>query len=189
MDRDIERLATAQAHNVSGRQLADHGLFSEAISSFQAAITLAPDYLEAYSNLGKTYNEAGSFQPALAVCQEMLRLQPNSPAVLQNMAKTYGEMGRLNEALSYYYQALDLAPASASAWSDLFLTLNYTFASPEAIFLEHCKFQRFKHLEASLPSALTGPRFQLGSDASKLNIGYVSADFREHPVANLLMPV
>ena len=141
---------------------------------------------EFLNNLARTYNEAGAFADSLAVCQEMLRLNPNSPAVLQNIAKTYGEMGRLNEALSHYYQALALNPDSPSTWSDLFLTLNYTFATPEAIFLEHSKYRRFDTWPGI--RATSTPR-RRSIKNRRINLGYVSADFREHPVAHLLAPV
>ncbi len=176
-------VSKAEICNQAGQKLAEVGLFAEALPHFKEAISLAPNYLDAYNNLAKTYNEAGAFADSLTVCQEMLRLQPNSPAVLQNMAKTFGELGRLNEALNYYYRAIALNPDSPSTWSDLFLTLNYTFATSEAVFLEHCKYRRFD------PPFPTAPAFYPPRSSNKdrrINLGYVSADFREHPVAHLL---
>ncbi len=195
-DSDVKR---ARELNARGIRLGDAGLFNEAIADFKEAIAIGPDFLEAYNNLGKVYNAAGHFEACLDVCQKMLAQNPRLPMVLQNIAKTYGEMGKLSESLSFYYQALQICAESgsssayASALSDFFLTLNYTSASREAIFLEHCKFGRFDHPASQTrhpPSLKMAPvDGLLEKEGRPITLAYVSGDFREHPVAHLIVPI
>lgn len=177
-----QKIAIAEEHNLQGIKLAQAGFFDRAISLFKEAVHLYPEYAEAYSNLGKAYNETGDFENSIRACQNILTIVPDSPATLQNIAKTYGEMGRLNESLSYYYKAIELNPLSSTAFSDLFLTLNYTFASREAVFMEHLKFSRFN-------KKLPAPKLLKKGKDGRINVGYVSGDFREHPAAYLIAPV
>ncbi len=178
-----EHFSRAEEHRARGIRLTEAGLFNEAIAEFKQAIALHPDCLEAYSDLGKAYNEAGSFDLALEACFKLLERAPALLAPIQNIAKTYGEMGRLNEALSYYYKLLERDPDRSSARSDLLLTLNYTSASREMIFFEHAKFSRF--------DAFSEDQYRdfKPNKKTKITIGYVSADFRDHPVAYLIAPI
>ncbi|MCC2630430.1 MAG: domain/SEC-C motif protein [Candidatus Paceibacter sp.] len=178
-----EKISKALELNTQGIKFADKGLFGQAIACFTEAIELLPTHWELYNNLAKTYNEAGDFQASINTCLYLIQKFPiNSGSNFQNIAKSYGEMARHNEALSYYYQALDRNPDSKSVYDDLLLTLNYTFASRQSIFLEHAKFGRFDKPEIKRPHVRTPHN-------RKINIGYISPDFRDHPVGYLMKPI
>ena len=93
--------------------------------------------------------------------------------------------------MAYYYKALEIDPHSSSALSDFFLTLNYVPASRETIFMEHCKFGQFDITPASAkPSA--SPLKLRGEPSPRggvITLAYISADFHEHPVAHLIVPI
>ncbi|MES2436816.1 MAG: tetratricopeptide repeat protein [Patescibacteria group bacterium] len=177
----------AQAAHAQGLAYLEKGMFGEALFHLKKAITLVPNYLEAHNTLGRAYNETGDFELSIQTCLHILSQNPQAYFVLQNIAKSYGEMGRHAEALSYYYRYIALSPTAATAYSDLFLTLNYLPMSREAMFVEHYKFHIFDKNNTN--SNYLYQKNIHDSSKRKIKVGYVSGDLREHPVAHLFVPV
>jgi predicted O-linked N-acetylglucosamine transferase (SPINDLY family) len=93
----------------------------------------------------------------------------------------------VSEAIECHRQVVRLRPASAAAGSDLLLTLHYDPAFDRRRLRDEAVRWAEKHAEPL--TRLAAPH---GNDAGgdrPLRIGYVSADFREHPVARLMEPV
>ena len=123
-------------------------------------------------------------QEALAACETALRLQPDLAPAHANLGMTLQEMGRLEEAGAALEEALRLAPETQDAHTARIMNLHYqTQVSEAEIF---AAAQRF----ATQIKAPVNTQFKnLPEPARRLRIGYVSGDFRQHPVGFFLAPV
>src|SRR5437764_416717 len=104
--------------------------------------------------------------------------------------------GRLDEAEQAYRQVLALEPRSAveleptyrAAWDNLLYALHYHPAyDAAAIFAEH---RRWAELHADpLTRGYVAVHHNDRSPDRRLRIGYVSPNFREHPVGRAMLPL
>jgi protein O-mannosyl-transferase len=67
----------AESQNTRGTELAQQGKLDEAISQFQMAINITPDFVLAYQNLADALAQQGRFDEAIAACQRALQIDPN----------------------------------------------------------------------------------------------------------------
>lgn len=176
----------ADAYNNFGALLKELGRSNEAVANYRTALALRPEYVEAHNNLGVALMEQGDYDGAIACYHDALSLRPNFAQAHNNLAAILKDMGRLEEALAEYRAALALQPDSAQTYSNLLLTLQYGGASHTERFAEHRRYaERF---ETPLKSAWL-PHHNKRNPGKRLKIGYVSADFRKHSVANFIEPV
>lgn len=76
------------------------GRYSQAIDAYSQALTLKPDYLEAYLNLGLVYYKLGRYPDAIGIYKKVLDLNPDS-------SETYNNLGTMYLLDSQYPQAID----------------------------------------------------------------------------------
>lgn len=103
-------------HNLTGALCAATGRLDDAITHYDQAITLAPDYVEAYSNRGNALKEARRIDEALASFDEAIRLKPDYAAAYVNRGIALYRSKRLDASLASYDRAVRLDPASAEAY-------------------------------------------------------------------------
>jgi Flp pilus assembly protein TadD len=80
----------------------------DALSSYDRALAVRPDYAEALSNRGNVLRLLRRFDDALASYDVALRLRPDYPEALSNRAVTLQALDRLDEALASCDRALAL---------------------------------------------------------------------------------
>lgn len=175
----------AEAHNNLAQLLAKQGKLGEAVATYRQAIKLRPDYAEAHNNLGVALLQLGQVQSALASFDLAIRAKPKYAEAPANMAGAYADQGRLDEAIASFRKAVELKPRDAAHHSNLLFALHYHSAiTPEAMYAEHLQWAQ-RHAEP-----LRRKPHALDLDSScRLRIGYVSPDFRRHPVATFIEPV
>ena len=100
----------AEAHNDRGVILAANGLFSEAISCFERAVTLKAGYVEARNNLARGLRSVGRFDEALTQFELVLKSAPESPVAHFNLAAVFELAGRKPAAEKHYRSAISLRP-------------------------------------------------------------------------------
>ena len=177
----------AEAHNNLGLALLNQGRLEEARLSFEQALYLRPDLVDAQNNLGLACNAQGEPDQALASFEHALQIDPNHFGALTNLANACKDQGRAAEAIAYYRKALALRPENAPVHSNLLLALQYPpGADPREILAESRRFAR-QHAEPLAGTIEPHPR--RSAAGRRLRIGYVSADFREHPVVSFLEPI
>jgi tetratricopeptide (TPR) repeat protein len=118
-----------------GVRLARQGLLREAINSFDKAIRLKPDYVEAYTSRGAVYNSLAQNERAIKDYDEAIRLNPRYAEAYYNRANVYSDSGQPERALKDYDAALGLNPGYAEAYHNrslVYLTLARSEAATDA---------------------------------------------------------
>ncbi len=158
-----------------------------AIERFRQAVQLRPSYFEAHLNLADALEEAGRLEEAARTYQAILSFRPDSAEAYSGAAGVLQDQGRPERAAAAYRKAVDLAPQNAILHSNLLLHLHYDAGpSPAEILAGHREWDA-RHAQ---PLALLGPApLQRSDPQAPLRVGFVSADFRCHPVGFFLAPV
>jgi FkbM family methyltransferase len=123
----------AGAYNRQAVNLAMQGRLEEAISHFNQALWLNPDYTEAHSNLGNIYYFQGQYESAIACYERALRLDSNFAVAYNNLGTALSCLGRYDEAATHCRRALSLQPAYAEAHNNLGIALKGQGQLDEAI--------------------------------------------------------
>lgn len=175
-----------EALNNLGAAMEASGLLTEAAGCYRSAIDARPTYAEPYNNWGNVLRKQGRFTHAIARHLQALRLKPTFSAAYNNLAAAYQEQGRLEDAIACHRRLVVLQPDSASVHGDLLSTLLHSEAlTPQQLVGEH-RLWNFRHA-ARFDAEGVYPNDR--SPQRKLRIGYLSPDFREHPVTHFIGPL
>ncbi|GAB4296911.1 MAG: hypothetical protein Fur0025_34720 [Oscillatoriaceae cyanobacterium] len=91
-----------------GNNQAQSGDFAGAIVSFDRAISLDPDFYQAWANRGFALNGLARYAEALASYDEALMIQPNFYPAWLNRGVSLKNLGRYEAALICYDRAIEL---------------------------------------------------------------------------------
>lgn len=173
----------AQAHSNLGVLLNDLGRQNEAIASLQQALQIKPDLTEGHNNLGKTLQEMGHLNEAEVHYKRALLLKPDSAEIHNNLGNHLQDLGRLDEAETYYRRAIEINPGYTQAHSNLLFLHNYTpDIDPAFAFAEAREYG--KKVTNKVTSRFTS--WPVEKQPERLRIGFVSGDFKNHPVGYFL---
>jgi tetratricopeptide (TPR) repeat protein len=111
------------AHNNLGNTLKDQGKLDAAISRFQSALQIKPDYAEAHNNLGNTLARIGQTDQAMVHLQEALKINPDKDETHNNLGNVLAAGGRLDAAIVHYWKAIEINPGNANAYNNLGIAL------------------------------------------------------------------
>jgi protein O-GlcNAc transferase len=173
--------------NSLGQILERLGRNDEARGAYEAALVLDPEYAEALNNLGHVLERGNEVATAEACYRQAIQLDPTYAAPHTNLGNILKNRGELDEAIAAYRRAIELRPDLSSLHSNLLLTLHYhPGVSPADLAREH-RLWAERHV-APL-AKLRRPHDNDPQPDRRLRIGYVSPDFREHPVARFILPL
>jgi predicted O-linked N-acetylglucosamine transferase (SPINDLY family) len=188
---------------------------AEAATSCQQALTLEPNYPEAYCALGSIYFAVGDFAKAGENFQQALAIRPSYPEALNNLGTTHQVQRHLLEAESCYRQAISLHPDYVDAHTNLGINLQAQGRIAEAeqcwrtslalkpdqiatqsgllFHLNYSARHQANYLEEAkkfgrMVAATATPYSRwLGAERPTcLRVGLVSGDLRDHPVGHFL---
>jgi len=200
------------AHYNRGTVLRQLHRRQEALTSLDKSILLKRDYAEAYVNRGNVLQELWRHEDAIASYDKAIQLKPIFAEAFQGRGTSLYQLKRLEAAIESFGQALALNPQQKFIpgmrryvqmqicdWSDLEKDLQrLALATKEGVpvcppfamlaLIDEPPLHRsaaalWARNENSSSDAL-GPINRQGH-GKKLRIGYFSADFRNHPVAQL----
>ena len=201
----------ALAHNNLANILWDQGRLEDSEASCRRAIQLKPDFSQAHNNLGNILRHRGKLEESGASYCRALVLNPDYPTAHANLGGVLRDQGRWEDSVASFRRAIGLEPTHARAfslladsqrqicdWTDFAETaceltsrvrkaqsIVYPFSflsfseEPEDQLL--CARQYIEHLVGSRLDPAPRPTIRSGG---RIRLGYVSADFKNHAMAN-----
>ena len=100
---------TAVEHDERGTVLALAGLYKQAITEFNKAVELDPEYAMVYNNRGNAYWNKGNFDRAIADYDKAIKLDPEYAEAYSNRGFVYYLKGELTKAISDLEKCLELS--------------------------------------------------------------------------------
>lgn len=166
-------------HGLCSLELGEH---LEAYASLSKAVELRPDSAEFHNNLGNLCLKLLRMDDAVRHYQLALDVKPEYVDACSNLGRAYRYCGDMR-GLGLVRRALELGAASRSSVDIFLFSLNYYEQDPRTVFEEHKRWAPKVYHAAQMP-----PRIK-GVSSIKIRVGYVSADFKNHPVATFFEPV
>jgi predicted O-linked N-acetylglucosamine transferase (SPINDLY family) len=202
-----------EAHNNRGDLLQQMGRWLEALESYERAIALAPNYAAAHYNRGNALGVMGRFEEAISSHTAAIRIDPQYAQAYMNRGNAQNELGQLVQAVESFDRAMTLAPdipyllgtrlhvnmqmCDWRHYQERLATLLAAIKNDEpaslpfpllALTADPALQQRAAQnwIRAVHPAPKQTLRFAKFAPKDRLRIGYFSADFRQHPVAQLI---
>ncbi len=170
-------------HYNRGVMLALTGRRGEAIASYERALAIHPQAVNARNNVGNLYQSEGRLSEAQACFEEVLRARPDYALAENNLGLVQFALGHLDEGLASLRRALKLNPDYEQAYRNILLAMNaHEGFDRAALLAEHREFAR-RYVD--LIPAMKALR-RVRGEHDRLRVGYVSSDFRSHSVAFFL---
>jgi protein O-GlcNAc transferase len=115
----VEQAIAADANEpryqfVLGQALQALRRWDKAIDTYESALKLQPDFLDAWNNLGICRQRRGQLPQAVTAYRRALLLESRNAGVMANLGAVLREMGELTEAVELLRAAADLEPTITS---------------------------------------------------------------------------
>jgi tetratricopeptide (TPR) repeat protein len=102
----------AQLHAILGEILYRKGYPGNALASFQQALDLDPNLIQALMFMSSYYLDNRAYEDALPLLERAEKLAPTSSGIKLNLGIAYRGLGRFDDAKRCYEEALKLDPSS-----------------------------------------------------------------------------
>lgn len=159
----------------------------EASRCYEEAIELDRSYAEAHNNLGYARARQDRTADAEALYRTAIDLDATYAEPHTNLGNLLKDRGELDAAIACYRRAIELRPDLSELHSNLLLSLHYHRGySPADLEREH---RAWAERHVAPLKAIRLPHENRAEPDRRLRIGYVSPDFREHPVARFVLPL
>jgi predicted O-linked N-acetylglucosamine transferase (SPINDLY family) len=177
----------APAYSNLGNALANTGQLDDAVVAYRQAIALKPDYAEAHNNLGVALRNKGELDQATAAIRQAIALSSSYAEAHSNLGSVLKDQGELDDAVAACRRAIALKPDFVQAHSNLVYMLHFHPAYDARAMYEEASRWNQRH---AAPLACAVRRHDNDRRPERpLRIGYVSADFRAHPMGSNFMPL
>ena len=205
----------AEAHCNRGNALEALKSFDDALASCEKAVGLAPQNAEFHASRANILHQMKRFDEALNTLATALSLQPDNASFHYNRGNILFKLKRYPEAFAAYDRAFFLDPqmdyvegdrlfakAMICDWNNIVAESNrlvtgvskgrlvsrpFVFLAAESspAVQSQCANLFVDHEFPPMPALASGQRYR----HDRIRIAYLSADFRDHPVAHLLAGV
>lgn len=157
------------------------GRVGEAIDGLKRALQLQPGAAEVWGQLAALLQAEARLTEAADAYRNAARTQATSADALNGLGNVLAGLGDLDGAVTAYRQAIGLNPDLLDARSNLIMTLHSLAGVSAGDILAEARAY------AARVEPRPAPAFRNAPDPERpLRIGYVSADFRVHPVGFFL---
>lgn len=124
---------TAEQYYDEGNTFLLRGEFEEAVTSFDRAIAIKPDFAGAWNDRGIALCNLGRHEEAVASLDRAVTLTPDFAEAWSNRGIPLGELGRDEEAVASYDRAVAIKPDYADAWRNRGIPLGYLGRHADAL--------------------------------------------------------
>jgi protein O-GlcNAc transferase len=204
------------AANNLGKALREFGRAEEALQHLEHALSLDPKHLAAWINRGNVLRDLGRLREAAASFETALQRRPGSPEALNNRGGVLLSLEEPEEAATCFARLLEVAPEWEYAagnllqardltcdWTDRESNLHRAIEATRvgrraALPLSMLGFTDSAQIQARCARAFAAQRYPAAQQPvwpgeryqhDRIRVAYLSADFREHPVAYCLLGV
>jgi predicted O-linked N-acetylglucosamine transferase (SPINDLY family) len=157
-----------------------------AAAPYGRAVELQPKNPDAHYNLANTLRECSQIDTAIELYEIAISLRPDFAEAHHNLALALRDAGRLNDSLCEFTRANELRPNALTLGGLLGTAHFHSDYDPRRLYQMHAEWNRLYAAPLALKS---NDYFNDPSPDRLLNIGYISPDFREHPVGRFLLPL
>ncbi len=152
--------------------------YSESENYFKKAINLQPNNQKAYFNYGNLLSRQNKFNKAIFNFNEAIRINPNYFLAYNSKGIAHSKLGNADEAINCYRNALKINPLFFMAYSNLLLESCYIVKNNSKQIFEELKSFK-KNVKKVTKEEILPYKYE--NNPQKLNVGFLSADFGEHP--------
>ncbi len=170
-----------------GTALTGLGRIEDAITIFEKALQTNPQSSKAHENLASLLLRGGNAADAIAHYQAAVSIDPKNATAHSNLGNALAKCGLVDDALEHYRLALATAPSLREAWHGLLYYQQYSIRETEETIAESFAQWR-KHVVKSIPMCSSNSSTSRPA-GSRLRVGYVSPDFRNHVMGQFILPI
>jgi tetratricopeptide (TPR) repeat protein len=131
-----------------GNALMKNKNYTQAIEAYEDAISLAPDYFEAWNGKADALNRVQRFTEALAASNTTLALNPDYVQGWINRGYILYNLGQTDNELKAYDKAISIDPSSPAAW----FNRGYSLAGMKRYDEALAAFDTVKSLDPNYPN-------------------------------------
>lgn len=153
---------------------------SESEFVLSEALRFAPNSAHLHLNAGVVASNLSKFEKAIHHLQKSVEIQP-SPGGYLNLGNLYKQIGEIEQSINYTFKSVELNSQYALGYNNLCIDHNYFWAPKKQTFDIAKKYGEL--VKVSNPYKSWNCNLL---EKRKLRIGFVSGDFRAHPVSHFL---
>jgi predicted O-linked N-acetylglucosamine transferase (SPINDLY family) len=175
-----------EAHHQLGLAYEKIRNFTEAIRLYEIANKLNFNQLAiTQNNLGNIYLDLKNYEKAIECFEKALKLNGDKSLIYGNIGIAYNEIGDVKKVLYFWKQGLLLNKKNLILRQRYLFNLLYTFDGIHSYKEEAIEYRNNVTQFDIIKNEISKNNYL----EKKLNIGFVSGDFKEHPVSFFLMDI
>jgi predicted O-linked N-acetylglucosamine transferase (SPINDLY family) len=158
-----------------------------ALVSYRQALRIDPKCIDAHIGIGVVLGKMHELDDAIESLERALAIKPDAVRALIPLSGHLTSVGRLDESVACSRRALEIEPNSTRAHDNLLFTLLFhPLTTPQSL-LKECR--RWNDVHAEPLKKLIQPLTNDRTSDRRLRIGYVSPNFRAHPIGRFMVPL
>ena len=120
-------------HNIIGAANQGLGQLDHALTAYKKAVSIQPNFAEAYYNMGNVLQDQGKLKEAIGAFEKAVSIKPNYAEAYNNMGVALQNQGNLEKAMDAYRKVLSIKPDFSEAYNNMGVTLKNQNKMEEAV--------------------------------------------------------
>ena len=174
----------AQVYNNLATSLKYLNRFDEALINCEKAINLKPDFANAHNNMGAILKDLNRMTESYKYLKKATELKEDYAEAYYNLGVVLKKLGKIEESIENTKKAIKIKPNYLEAYNNYLFNLHYLTKYNYQHYISAAK--EFRNTLKKIENNLCIP-YQYEKQPKKIKIGFVSGDFKEHPVGFLLL--